>query len=58
MKVIVIDHFGEDLAFTYPRDKRSQMFHLSRVQIEVAIETIRAKDPVEMCANAGVLLWS
>ena len=52
MKAILIDHFGEDLAFTYPRDKKkSQMFYLSRVQIEDAIETICAKGPVEMCAK-------
>ena len=53
MKAILIDHLGEDLvAFMYPRDKRkSQMFYLSRVQIEDVIETIRAKDPTEMCAK-------
>ena len=27
------------------------MFHLSRVQIEDVIETICAKDPIEMCAK-------
>ena len=52
MKAILIDHFGEDLAFAYPRDKKkSQMFYPCRVQIEDAIETIRAKDSVEMCAK-------
>ena len=52
MKAILIDNFGEDLAFTYPRGKKkSQMFYLSRVQIEDVIETIRAKDPFEMCAK-------
>ena len=52
MKAILIDHFGEDLAFTYPGDKKkSQIFYLSRVQIEDVIETIRAKDPIELCAK-------
>ena len=52
MKAILIDNFGEDLAFTYPRGKKkSQMFYLSRVQIEDVIETIRVKDPIEMCAK-------
>ena len=27
------------------------MFYLSRVQIEDVIETIRAKDPIKMCAD-------
>ena len=32
MKVILIDHFREGLAFMYPQDKKkSQMFYLSRV---------------------------
>ena len=52
MKAILIDHFGEDLAFTYPGDKKkSQIFYLSRVQIEDVIETIRAKDPIALCAK-------
>ena len=52
MKAILIDHFGEDLVFTYSRDKKkSEMFYLSRAQIEDAIETIRTKDPIEMCAK-------
>ena len=49
MKAILIDHFGVDLAFSYPRGKKkSQMFYLSRVQIEDVIKTIRAKDSMEM----------
>ena len=52
MKAILIDHFDEYLAFTYPRDKKkSQMFYLSRVQTEYFIETICAKDPIELCAK-------
>ena len=49
MKAILNDHFREDLTFTYPRYKyKSQIFYLSRVQIEDAIEIICAKDPIEM----------
>ena len=52
MKAILINHFEQDLAFTYPRDKKKfQIFSLSRVQIEDVIETIRAKDPIELCAK-------
>ena len=52
MKTIPIDHFGEDLAFTYPKDKKKfQMFYLSRVQIDDVIEPIRAKEPIEMCVK-------
>ena len=52
MKAILIYHFGEDLAFTYPRGKKkSQIFYLSRVEIEDGIETIRRKDSIEMYAK-------
>ena len=58
MKAILIDHFGVDLAFTYPRGKKkSQMFYLSRVQIEDVIKTIRAKDSMEMCAKKLTSEW-
>ena len=50
MKAILTDPLGDDLAFTNPREKKkSQIFYLSRVQIEDVTETIRAKDPIEMC---------
>ena len=40
------------LITSYLRDKdKSQMFYLSRVQIEDVIENIRTKDPVEMCGK-------
>ena len=52
MKAILTGHFVEDLGLTCPRGKKkSQMFYLSRVKIEDIIETIRAKDPIEMCAK-------
>ena len=52
MKAILIGHFVEDLGFTYPRGKKkSQIFYLSRGKIEDVIETIRAENPIEMCAK-------
>ena len=47
----MIDHFGEDLAFTYPREKKKSQINLSRIQIEDVIEIICAKDPIEICAK-------
>ena len=47
----MIDHFGEDLAFTYLRDKKKSQMNLSRIQIEDVIEIICAKDPIEICAK-------
>ena len=52
MKALLVDHFGEDVAFTHPRDKKkSQMFYLSTVQAEDVIETFRAKDAIQVCAK-------
>ena len=47
----MIDHFGADLLFTYPRDKKKSQMNLSRIQIEDVIGIICAKDPIEMCAK-------
>lgn len=52
MKSLLIDHFGEGLAFMYPKDKRkSQLFYLSTTKTEDVIETLRVIDPVEVCAK-------
>ena len=52
MKTLLINHFGDVLAFMYPRDTRkSQMFYLSMIQTEDVIETIRVNDLVEVCAK-------
>ena len=37
MKTLLINHFGDVLAFIYPQDileKKSQMFYLSMIQTE------------------------
>ena len=52
VKSLLINHFDDQLAFMYPRDKRkSQMFYLSSVRTADAIETIRVNDPVEVCVK-------
>ena len=50
--MLLINHFGEELAFTYSRDKKkSQLFYLSANKTENVIETIRTNDPIEKCAK-------
>ena len=50
--MLLIDHFGEELAFTYSRDKKkSQLFYLSAIKTENVLETIRTNDPIEICAK-------
>ena len=52
MKTLLINHFGDVLAFTYPQDKRkSPMFYLSTIQTEDVIQTIRVNDLAEVCAK-------
>ena len=47
--MLLINHFGEELAFTYSRDKKkSQLFYLSANKTENVIET---NDPIEKCAK-------
>ena len=50
--MLLINHFGEELAFTYSWDKKkSQLFYLYAIKTENVIETIRTNDPIEVCAN-------
>ena len=52
MKTLLINHFGDALAFMYPQDKRkSQLFYLSTVQTKDVIETLRLNDPIEVCVK-------
>ena len=52
MKTLLINHFGDTLAFMYPQDKRkSQMFYLSTVQTKDVIETLRLNDHIEVCVK-------
>ena len=50
--MLLIDHFGEELAFTYSREKKkSQLFCLSAIKTENVVEIIRTNDPIEVCAK-------
>ena len=49
--MLLTDHFGEELEFTYSRDKKSQLFYLSAIKTENVIETIWTNDPIEVCAK-------
>ncbi|XP_057301781.1 uncharacterized protein LOC130636171 isoform X1 [Hydractinia symbiolongicarpus] len=53
LKTLLIDNFGEELSFTYPKDrKKSQMFYLSDTHTTATvIETMRSNNPIEVCAN-------
>ena len=52
MKTLLINHFGDALAFIYLQDKlKSQMFHLSTAQTKDVIETLRLNDPIEVCVK-------
>ena len=50
--MLLINHFGEELAFTYLRDKKkSQLLYLSANKTENVIETIGTNDPIEKWAK-------
>ena len=52
MKTLLINHFGDALAFMYPQDKRkSQMFYLSTAKTQDVIETLRLNDSIEVCVK-------
>ena len=48
---MVIKHFGEEICFTYPKEKnKSQMFFSTKICSATLIETLRVSDPVKICA--------
>ena len=50
---MLIDRFGEDICFTYPKDrKKPQMFFSSQVSSEDVVETLRANEITKLCAEA------
>ena len=55
VKTILIECLGEDICFTYPRDKRhSQMFFRTRVSSEDIVESLRIRNnanPIKNCAE-------
>ena len=50
---LLIEKYGEDICFTYPRDRtKSQMFYSRLRPSESSVETIRSKNIYKECANA------
>ena len=53
VKELLIEKYGEDICFTYPRDRaESQMFYSRLIHSESFVETIRSKNIYKECANA------
>ena len=52
VKQMLIAHFGEDICFTYPKEKRkSQLFFSTKIASADLVETLRLNDPVKICAE-------
>ena len=48
VKQMLIAHFGEDICFTYPKEKRkSQLFFSTKIASAHLVETLRLNDPVK-----------
>ena len=51
VKTLLIDHFGEDICFTYPKDQsKSQGDFLKNVATPDVVEIVRDKDLIKECA--------
>ena len=49
---MLIDHYGDTICFTYPKDRRkSQMFYSINIRCAEVAESIRSTDVVKMCAE-------
>ena len=52
VKTLLIQQFGEDICFTYPRDQSiSQGFFLRTIGTSDVVETIRNSNPIKECAE-------
>ena len=52
VKQMLIAHFGEEICFTYPRDKsKPQMFYSTNICPADLVETLRHTDPIKICAE-------
>ena len=52
VKQMLIAHFGEDICFTYRKEKRkSQLFFSTKIDSADIVETLRLNDPVKICAE-------
>ena len=52
LKKMLISEFGQDICFSYPRDKqKSQMFFSSNVSSKDLVETLRSTDVIKACTD-------
>ena len=52
LKKRLIETFGDEICFSYPKDKRkSQVFFSRHVQTTELVETIRSQDVIKDCAR-------
>ena len=52
LKSMLIDYYGDEICFTYPKDaKKSQMFFSTRVKSEDIAETLRRNDFIQKCGE-------
>ena len=52
VKQLLIEFYGEDICFTYPKDKsKPQMFFSSSIRQADIVETLRDKNPMVECAQ-------
>ena len=52
MKQMLIAHFGEEICFTYLRDKsKPQMFYSTNICPADLVETLRQTNPIKICAE-------
>ena len=52
LKSMLIDHFGDRICFTYPKDRRKlQMFFSPDIKSADVSETLRTTDAIKICAE-------
>ena len=52
LKNMLISEFGEEICFSFSRDKtKSQMFYSSRIKSVEIVETLRSSNPIIACAE-------
>ena len=52
VKQMLLDHYEEEICFTYPRDvTKSQIFFSATVRPTDVVETLRSNNPVKLCAE-------
>ena len=52
LKSMLIDYYGDEICFTYPKDaEKPQMFFSTRVKSEGIAETLRRNDFIQNCGE-------